>query len=166
MSLPILKVFYKLSKIADVFMQFLIFPANWSVKIKNTKGERENVDFKATKFVFFQWPTKEFFFPKISLNQTLPIENVHLVFAGFKNLICFSWLVDMLHFLSCYFSFLKPVSSVELAATYTPFTKWCSRATPTRRSRLHQVLWNAERLVLLMSDVKATTSLCSLQYAS
>ena len=51
------------------------------------------------------------------------MKNVHLVFAGFKNLICFSWLVDMLHFLSCYFSFLKPVSSVDLAATYTPFTK-------------------------------------------
>ena len=77
----------------------------------------------------------------------------------------------MLRFLSCYFSLLNcsvtmPVSSVELAATYTPFTKWCSRATPTRRSRLHEVLWNAERLVLLMSDVKATTSLCSLQYVS
>ena len=26
--------------------------------------------------------------------------------------------------------------------------------------------WNAETLVALMSDVKATTSLCSLQYAS
>ena len=106
----------------------------------------------------------------MSLTQTLSINSVHLVFAGVINLICLSWLVDMLHFLPCYFSFLDcsetmPVSSVEPAATYTQFTKWFSRATLTRRSRLHQELCNAETLVLLMSDVKASTSLCSLQYA-
>ena len=81
----------------------------------------------------------------MSLTKTLTINSVHLAFAGVINLICLSWLVDMLHFLPCYFSFLDcsetmPVSSVEPAATYTQFTKWCSRATLTRRSRLHQEL--------------------------
>ena len=39
MLLPILKVLCKLSKVIDVFTQFLIFPANGSVRIKTTKGE-------------------------------------------------------------------------------------------------------------------------------
>ena len=41
------------------------------------------------------------FFPKLSSTQTLPINNIHFVFASVINLICFSWLVDRLHFLSC-----------------------------------------------------------------
>ena len=50
MLLPILKVLCKLSKVIDVFTQFLIFPANGSVRIKTTKGEGKKADFKATKF--------------------------------------------------------------------------------------------------------------------
>ena len=92
-------------------------------------------------------------------------------FAGITDLMCFIWLVDRLHFLPNFFSFLKcsltlPLSSVELAATYTRFIKWCLRATPIRRSSLHQLRWNAERLVSLMTDVKAIMSSCSLQYVS
>ena len=34
----------------------------------------------------------------MSLTQTVPIHSVHLVFASVLNLICFSWLVDKLHF--------------------------------------------------------------------
>ena len=34
------------------------------------------------------------------------------------------------------------------------------------KGHTYKTFWNAETLVLLMSDVKATTSLCSLQYAS
>ena len=64
------------------------------------------------------------------LHHLLVNKNVHLVSSVVIDLICFSWLIDRLHFLSCYFSFLNcsvimPVGSVEPAATYTQFTKWC-----------------------------------------
>ena len=142
------------------------FPANWSEKTRLQKEREERQILKRQNFIFFNN-----LLPKLSLTQTLTINDVHLVFAGVITLICFSCLVDKLHFLPRYFSFLNcpvamEVSSVEPAATCTPFTKWCSRATLTSRLRLHRVLRNAERLVLLMSNVKATTSLCSLQYAS
>ena len=112
----ILKVFYKLSKVTDVFTQFLIFSRKLIRKDKDFKGEGGKADLKATKFRF-SLITYQDYFPKMSLTQILPIKSVHLVFAGVLNLICFSWLVDKLHFLSCYFSFLNcsvtmPVSSV------------------------------------------------------
>ena len=50
--LHIFKIFSKLSKVTDVFAQFLIFPANWSVKIKTSKGEGGKADFKVIKFRF------------------------------------------------------------------------------------------------------------------
>ena len=58
----------------------------------------------------------------------------------------------------CFISLTLPLSSVKLAATYTRFIKWCLRAIPIRRSSLHQVRWNAKRLVSLMTDVKAIMS--------
>ena len=76
----------------------------------------------------------------------------------------FIFLLNCFSFRKCSFTF--PLSSVELAAIYTRFIKWCLRATPIRRSRLHQVRWNAERLVWLITDVKALISSCSLQYVS
>ena len=145
-------------------------PANRSEKINTSKGEGGKADFKATKF-HFSLITYQGIFPKNVFNSNITNKQCSSCFDRCQNLICLLWLVDKLHFLSCYFSFLNcsvtmPVSSVEPAATYTPFTKWYSRATLTSRSRLHRVLRNAERLVLLISDVKATTSLCSLQYAN
>ena len=116
--------------------------------------------------------------PPFRFSNTLPGQIKHfchetpaIFFAGITDLICFIWLLDRLHFLPSCFSFPKcsltlPLSSVELAATYTRFIKWCLRATPIRRSRLHQVRWNAERLVWLITDVKALISSFSLQYVS
>ena len=116
--------------------------------------------------------------PPFRFSNTLPGQIKHffhetpaIFFAGITDLMCFIWLLDRLHFLPSCFSFPKcsltlPLSSVELAATYTRFIKWCLRATPIRRSRLHQVRWNAERLVWLITDVKALISSFSLQYAS
>ena len=116
--------------------------------------------------------------PPFRFSNTLPGQIKHfchetpaIFFAGITDLMCFIWLLDRLHFLPSCFSFPKcsltlPLSSVELAATYTRFIKWCLRATPMRRSRLHQVRWNAERLVWLITDVKALISSFSLQYVS
>ena len=116
--------------------------------------------------------------PPFRFSNTLPGQIKHfchetsaIFFAGITDLMCFIWLLDRLHFLPSCFSFPKcsltlPLSSVELAATYTRFIKWCLRATPIRRSRLHQVRWNAERLVWLITDVKALISSFSLQYVS
>ena len=116
--------------------------------------------------------------PPFRFSNTLPGQIKHffhetpaIFFAGITDLMCFIWLLDRLHFLASCFSFPKcsltlPLSSVELAATYTRFIKWCLRATPIRRSRLHQVRWNAERLVWLITDVKALISSFSLQYVS
>ena len=94
-------------------------------------------------------------------------------FAGITDLMCFIWLLHMAgrqasFFLPRCFLFLSwfvklPVSSVT---EYTPFIKWCLRAIPIRRSRLHQVHRNAETFVSLMKDVKALMSSCSLQYVS
>ena len=116
--------------------------------------------------------------PPFRFSNTLPGQIKHffhetpaIFFAGITDLMCVIWLLDRLHFLPSCFSFPKcsltlPLSSVELAATYTRFIKWCLRATPIRRSRLHQVRWNAERLVWLITDVKALISSFSLQYVS
>ena len=116
--------------------------------------------------------------PPFRFSNTLPGQIKHfchetpaIFFAGITDLMCFIWLLDRLHFLPSCFSFPKcsltlPLSSVELAATYTRFIKRCLRATPIRRSRLHQVRWNAERLVWLITDVKALISSFSLQYVS
>ena len=96
------------------------------------------------------------------------MKTIAFFFAGITNLICFIWLVDKFHFLPRCFSFLScsvrlPVSNVT---EYTRFIEWCFRAIPIRRSRLQQVCWNAERLVSLMTDVKALMSSWALQYVS
>ena len=44
----VLKVFYKLSKVTDVFAQFLIFSRKLIRKDKTSKGEGGKADFKAT----------------------------------------------------------------------------------------------------------------------
>ena len=113
--------------------------------------------------------------------QTLPLVKSNIFsmktlvffFAGITDLMCFIWLLHMAgrqasFFLPRCFLFLSwflklPVSSVT---EYTPFIKWCLRAIPIRRSRLHQVHRNAETFVSLMKDVKALMSSCSLQYVS
>ena len=96
------------------------------------------------------------------------MKTIAFFFAGITNLMCFIWLVDKFHFLPRCFSFLScsvtlPVSNVT---EYTRFIEWCFRAIPIRRSRRQQVCWNAERLVSLMTDVKALMSSWALQYVS
>ena len=73
--------------------------------------------------------------PPFRFSNTLPGQIKHffhetpaIFFAGITDLMCFIWLLDRLHFLPSCFSFPKcsltlPLSSVELAATYTRFIK-------------------------------------------
>ena len=101
-------------------------------------------------------------------SNTFSMKTLAFFFAGITDLMCFIWLVDRLHFLPRFLSFLlcSVTLQVNNATEYTPFIKWCLRAIPIRRLRLHQARRNAETFVSLMTNVKAVISSCSSQYVS
>ena len=80
------------------------------------------------KHVFIYIFTNHEYLDFISLPCSLWLFQYSTIYITYKLIKMF--ILSRLHFLSRYFSFLNcsvimPVSSVEPAATYTQFTKWC-----------------------------------------